>query len=44
MLDAGRDDCTATMIELARQRDRTAAALPLADRLASRDTDRVSDR
>jgi hypothetical protein len=42
--DAGPDGGTAKMIALPRERDRTAAALAVADRLASRDTDRVSDR
>ena len=44
MLYAGPDGGTAKMIDVPRERDRTAAALAVADRLTSRDTDRVSDR
>jgi hypothetical protein len=44
MFDAGPDRGTAKMIALPRERDRTAAALAVADRLAPRETDRVSDR
>jgi hypothetical protein len=42
--DAGPDGGTAKMIALPRERDRTAAALAVADRLAPPETDRVSDR